>query len=168
MIYAYRVFPTPDDNCANDSSNDPQCGASTVDIADAIDDAVDAERKRDLDEPRRRTRFARRPACDSDPTEGAAVAEAIEHNIIVVAASGNSGGSGVGAPACDSGVIAVGATSLSDGTANGSGNTSGTAAAPVEYVTNYTQYGSPNTLGSPSSWGIVAPGGDPQRQQRQR
>jgi subtilisin family serine protease len=42
-----------------------------------------------------------------------------------------------------------------------SGNNSGTAGSPVEYVTTYTQHGSPNTVRSASSWGIVAPGGDP-------
>ena len=42
-----------------------------------------------------------------------------------------------------------------------SNNNSGTAGSPVEYVTTYTQHGSPNTVRSASSWGIVAPGGDP-------
>jgi subtilisin family serine protease len=160
MIYAYRVFPTPDDNCASDGSNDPQCSSSTVDIADAIDDAV--TQGVNVISMSLGGDNCTSPGVDSDPTEGQAVAEAIKNNIVVVAASGNSGGSVVGAPACDSGVIAVGATSISDGTANDSNNTSGTAAAPVEYVTSYTQYGTTNTLDSPSSWGIVAPGGDPQ------
>jgi subtilisin family serine protease len=159
-IYAYRVFPTPDDNCTNDSSTDPQCGASTADIASAIEDAV-AQHVNVI------SMSLGGGACtstgvDSDPTEGAAVAEAIAANIIVVAAAGNSGGSGVSSPACDAGVIAVGATSLDDGTANGSGSYGGTSAKPIEYVTQYTQYGSPaSAYRSSSAWGIVAPGGDP-------
>ena len=40
-------------------------------------------------------------------------------------------------------------------------NSSGTALNPREYVANYTQYGSTNTFHSATSWGIVAPGGDP-------
>ena len=160
VIYAYRVFPTPDDSCANESSTDPQCGSSTADIASAINDAV-AQGVNVI------SMSLGGGSCtngvDSDPVENAAVANAIAHNVIVVAASGNSGGLGVTAPACDTGVIAVGATSLADGAANpnGSGKTLGTPASPVEYVTTYTQYGSTNTLNNASSWGIVAPGGDP-------
>jgi subtilisin family serine protease len=158
-IYAYRVFPTPDDNCANENSNDDQCGASTNDIASAIDDAVSASVN--VISMSLGGGGCSPAGTDTDPVEGAAVADAIAANVIVVAASGNSGGNGLSAPACDSGVIAVGATSLSDGSANGTGNMSGTAGSPVEYVTYYSQYGSPNTLRSASSWGIVAPGGDP-------
>ncbi len=159
VIYAYRVFPTPDDNCANDNSNDVQCSSSTIDIADAINDAV-AQHVNVI------SMSLGGDACspggiDSDPTEGSAVANAIAAGVIVVAASGNSGGPGVGTPACDQGVIAVGATSLADGMPNGSGNSLGSPTAPVEYVTNYSQYGSRNLLRNPSSWGIVAPGGDP-------
>jgi subtilisin family serine protease len=160
QIMAYRVFPTPDDNCANENSSDPQCGSSTADIASAINDAV-------TNGANVISMSLGGGSCtngtDSDPTEGAAVANAISHNVIVVAASGNSGGLGVTAPACDTGVIAVGATSLADGAGNpnGSGNSLGSPSAPIEYVTSYTQYGSNNTPGSASSWGIVAPGGDP-------
>jgi subtilisin family serine protease len=158
-IAGYRVFPTPDDNCASDDSDDAQCGASTIDIADAINDAV-AQHVNVI------SMSLGGPACsspgvDSDPTEGAAVANAIAAGIIVVAASGNSGPGAVGTPACDSGVIAVGATSLADGSPNGSNNGSGSPSSPVEYVTSYTQFGSVNTIRSATSWGIVAPGGDP-------
>lgn len=156
-IYAYRVFPTPDDNCTNDNSNDDRCGASTADIASAINDAI-------TQGVNVISMSLGGGGCtngvDSDPVEGQAVTNALNANIIVVAASGNSGGNGVSAPACDSGVIAVGATSLADGTPNAT-NDLGSAASPVEYVTSYTQYGSTNTLRSASSWGIVAPGGDP-------
>jgi subtilisin family serine protease len=160
-IYAYRVFPTPDDNCASETTTDPQCSADTADISSAINDAV-AQHVNVI------SMSLGGPACspagvDSDATEGAAVANAIAAGVIVVAASGNSGPGAVGTPACDTGVIAVGATSLSDGAANpnGSGVTTGSPSSPAEYVATYSQFGSPNTAQSASSWGIVAPGGDP-------
>jgi subtilisin family serine protease len=163
-IFAYRVFPTPDDNCANDNSTDNQCGADTTDIAAAIEDAVKSGANvisMSLGGDTCGTGSSFAPNGDSDTTEGAAVADAIKANVIVVAASGNSGGSGVSSPACDSDVIAVGATSLADGQANGSNYSGGSVTAPIEYVPSYSQYGSPNTYQSASSWGIVAPGGDP-------
>jgi subtilisin family serine protease len=159
VIYAYRVFPTPDDNCASDFTSDPQCGASTQDIADAIDDAV--TQGVNVISMSLGGEACSSSGVDSDPVEGAAVAEAIAHNVIVVAASGNSGGGVLGTPACDSGVIAVGATSLADGNPNGSGNSLGTSSSPVEYVATYTQYGANNIAHNANSWGIVAPGGDP-------
>jgi len=174
-IFAYRVFPTPDDNCANPSSSDQQCETDTADIASAITDAVNAGANV-ISMSLGGGGGTGNSGCiagsgsntqggDSDSTEGLAVEYAIEHNVIVVAASGNSGtdGAGVAAPGCDTGVIAVGATSLDDGTANGSGTLfGGTAAAPVEYVATYSQYGTPvSSPGSASAWGIVAPGGDP-------
>ena len=106
---------------------------------------------------------------DSDPVEGAAVASAITANIIVVAASGNSGPTPVQvtAPGCDTGVIAVGATGLADGTTTGTASFSSSlagAASPtniVEYVASYSQYGGTQNLHNAAAWGIVAPGGDP-------
>ena len=159
-IYAYRVFPTPDDNCVTGTNtNDPQCEADTRDIASAIQDAVHQG-------VNVISLSLGGGGCtggvDSDPVEGTAIADAIAANVIVVAASGNAGGSGVSAPACDSGVIAVGATSLDDGASNGSGHSGGTANSPIEYVASYSQYGSPGASAkSASAWGIVAPGGDP-------
>jgi subtilisin family serine protease len=158
-IYAYRVFPTPDDNCANDNTSDVQCSSSTADIADAINDAV--AQHVNVISMSLGGEDCSSPGVDSDPVEGQAVANAIAAGIIVVAASGNSGGNGVGTPACDKDVIAVGATSLADGSPNGSGNSFGTPSTPVEYVASYSQYGSTNQIRSASSWGIVAPGGDP-------
>lgn len=158
VIYAYRVFPTPDDNCSNENTTDPQCGADPIDIAAAINDAV-TQGVNVISMSLGGGRCTN--GVDSDPHENAAVVNAVNHNVIVVAASGNSGGSNVLAPACDAGVIAVGATGLSDGSPNGSGNSSGTALNPREYVANYTQYGSINAFHSATSWGIVAPGGDP-------
>jgi subtilisin family serine protease len=159
QIWGYRVFPEPDDNCASDDSNDNQCGASTADIAAAIDDAVNAG-------VNVISMSLGGGACsagvDDDPTEGQAVANAIAANVVVVAAAGNNGTPGVEAPGCDTGVIAVGATSLDDGQTNASGHTGGTASAPVEYVASYTDVGTPAVaVHNSSAWGIVAPGGDP-------
>ena len=161
VIYGYRVFPTPDDNCTNDNTTDSQCSADTQDIASAINDAVNQGVNvisMSLGGGNGTGAGAGCPAAgvDSDPVEGAAVAEAIAANIVVVAAAGNSGGSGLAAPACDTGVIAVGASALADGQPNGTNSN-----ASGEYVASYSQYGSPNTPQNPSSWGIVAPGGDP-------
>jgi hypothetical protein len=165
VIYAYRIFPTPDDNCASDGSDDV-CSANTADIASAITDAI-AQHVNVI------SMSLGGGGCtngmDSDTTEGSAVAAAIAAKIIVVAASGNSGTSSVTAPGCDTGVIAAGATSLDDGQTTGtSGNYTSTrvstasAANPVEYVASYSQYGSPAvSLHSAIAWGIVAPGGDP-------
>jgi len=164
VIYAYRVFPTPDDNCADPDSQDPQCGSDTADIASAIDDAVAQGVNvisMSLGGSTCGTGVNFAANGDSDPVEGAAVAEAIAHNVIVIAASGNSGGSGVASPGCDTGVIAVGASALADGSANGSAFSGGSTTSPVEYVANYSQYGTNNTANSASSWGLVAPGGDP-------
>ncbi|HEX8805600.1 MAG TPA: S8 family serine peptidase [Candidatus Aquilonibacter sp.] len=160
-LMLYRVFPTPDDNCTSDTSTDPQCGAADTDIASAIDDAV--ANGANVISMSLGGNACSSPGVDSDPVEGNAVANAISHNVIVVAASGNAGGSGVSAPACDSGVIAAGATGYYDGQANGSGYTGANSGVngDTEYVTSYTQYGSTNTPNSTASWGIVAPGGDP-------
>lgn len=158
-LMLYRVFPVPDDNCAPGNAagdNDPQCGAADTDIVSAIDDAV-ASGANVISMSLGGNPCAS-PGVDSDPLEGQAVANAIAHSVIVVAASGNSGGQGVTAPACDSGVIAVGASGYEDGQANGT-NTGTNVGS--EYVTSYTQYGATNTPNSITSWGLVAPGGDP-------
>ena len=163
LIYAYRVFPTPDDNCAIEGTLDVHCSSDTSDIASAIDDAV-------TQGVNIISMSLGGGSCsggvDSDPAERAAVANALSHNIIVVAAAGNAGTGTVDAPACITNVIAVGATGLDDGVATGTSGytrtvTGASAANPIEYVASYSQYGSPNTLHSAGSWGIVAPGGDP-------
>jgi subtilisin family serine protease len=164
-IYGYRVFPTPDDNCANDNNTDVQCSVDTADIASAINDAI-AQGVNVISMSLGGGRCGTGPGFatngDNDTTEGNAVANAIAHNIVVVAAAGNDGSQGVEAPGCDQGVIAVGATSLADGQPNGLGNSNGTTATPIEYVASYSDYGSPGALlNSSSAWGIVAPGGDP-------
>jgi subtilisin family serine protease len=159
-IYAYRVFPTPDDNCAQEGSKDSQCGANGGDIASAIRDAV-------TQGVNVISMSLGGGTCDSsgndqDAVEGAAVADAIAANVVVVAAAGNSTGPPVQAPGCDTGVIAVGATGLADGVPNGSKKLGGTPTAPIEYVASYTDNASLGAIpGSASAWGIVAPGGDP-------
>jgi subtilisin family serine protease len=169
-IYAYRVFPTPDDTCVPGYTGtvDSQCDANTVDIASAINDAI--QQKVNVI-----SLSLGGGGCtngtDEDPTEGNAIAAAIAANIVVVAASGNDsddpkhpGNTGIiAAPACDNGVIAVGASALSDGVATGTSTApTGSSSSPVEYVASYSQYGSPAAdADSASSWGIVAPGGDP-------
>ncbi len=153
-LLLYRVFPTPDDNCTSTSSTDSRCGATDVDVADAIDDAVSYGANvinLSLGIGQNCT-----GGQDPDTTEGSAIANAIANNVVVVAASGNQGGSGVEAPACDPGVIAVGASAYNDGQPNGSGFTG----PGTEYVPSYSQYGSSNVAKSTSSWGLVAPGGD--------
>lgn len=144
-LMGYRVFPTPDDNCLRPGNHDRQCAASTVDIASAIDDAVNnGARVINLS-------LGGGP-CPDDQVEGTAIANAVAHNVIVVAASGNNGRNSVDAPACDPGVIAVGASALADGHRNGSG-----AGGSGEYVASYSNY----AANRPTSWGLVAPGGDP-------
>jgi subtilisin family serine protease len=166
VIYAYRVFPTPDDNCAIEGTSDAQCSADTTDIASAIDDAV-------TQGVNVISMSLGGGSCsggvDSDPDERAAIANALSHNVIVVAAAGNSGTASLDAPACISGVIAVGATGLDDGTTTGTTSYSksvagASASTPVEYVAAYSQYvagGPNNNVHQATSWGIVAPGGDP-------
>jgi subtilisin family serine protease len=159
VLYDYRVFPTPDDNCGNDNNSDQQCSASTLDIASALNDAV-AHGVNVI------SISLGGESCnngvDDDSTEGNAINNAINAGIIVVAAAGNSGPP-VNAPGCDSGVIAAGASSLDDGSSNGSVHTGGTASKPVEYVASYSAYNTSQgaSAHSSSAWGIVAPGGDP-------
>jgi serine protease len=154
VIYGYRIFPTPDDSCASSTSTSLQCGADTGDIASAIYDAIQ-QHVNVISMSLGGGRCTN--GVDSDATEGNAVAAALAANIVVVAAAGNDGSSPLEAPACNAGVIAVGASALGDGQVNGSGTSVST-----EYVASYSDWGSP--AASPKStaaWGIVAPGGDP-------
>ncbi len=152
-LMAYRVFPTPDDTCVPGGTSDNQCGAAYQDIAAAITDAVNNHAKVISMSIGGGTCTS---GQDPDPAEGAAIAYAIKNNVIVVAASGNESATTVDAPACDPGVIAVGASALADGQTNGSGVQGGSAAAPFEYVASYSNY----SAAAPTTWGIVAPGGD--------
>jgi subtilisin family serine protease len=163
-IYAYRVYPTPEDICEPPNGAAPplsatECSADTTDIAAAINDAV-AQHVNVIN-----LSFGGTPCTngvDPDTKEGSAISKAIAANIIVVAAAGNDGNGAVDSPACDTGVIAVGGSALGDGQTNGSNFGVGSAANPSEYVASYSNYGTPGVaLRSSSAWGIVAPGGDP-------
>ncbi len=157
-IWAYRVFPTPDDNCAG-AETDAVCSASTADIVSAINDAINQH-------VNVINLSLGGDSCsggvDTDPAEQNAIAAALAANIVVVASAGNDGTSTLEAPACITGVIAAGASALDDGQPNGTRTPVGTASAPVEYLAGYSDYGSPGkALHSASAWGILAPGGDP-------
>jgi len=150
-----RVFPSPPSNCVSQlGSNSQACStsASTADIASGIDDAV-AHGANVVN-----LSIGASCAGGDDPLEANAVANALAAGVVVVAASGNSGSASLDAPACDSGVIAVGASALSDGYPTGtySSGAPGSSAAPVEYVASYSNYQAGST-----TWGLVAPGGDP-------
>ncbi len=153
-LMLYRVFPTPDDSCNSATSTSAQCGAADTDVASAINDAV-ANGANVISLSLGGTACSN--GIDPSSVEGNAVANAIANNVIVVAASGNESNSAVDSPACDAGVIAVGASSYNDGQPNGSGFTG----ASTEYVASYSNDGSTNALRSATSWGLVAPGGDP-------
>lgn len=160
-LMGYRVFPTFDATCDNAATSDATCSATTIDIADAIDDAITQNANV--------ISMSLGSCCGADtPPESTAVASAIAANIIVVAAAGNDNGSTPGytpggtvansidAPANNPGVIAVGASALYDGQLNGRNYTG----PNPEYIAAYSNYAAVNTPGSPASWGIVAPGGD--------
>jgi subtilisin family serine protease len=161
-LMLYRVFPTPDDSCTNPNSNDPRCSAADVDIASALNDAVANGANvisMSFGGDTCVAPSSTNPGGDPSTVEGTAIENAIAKNVVLVAASGNGAPktSGVASPGCDSGVIAAGASAYNDGHQNGSGYTG----PDTEYVANYSQFGSVNSVGSASSWGIVAPGGDP-------
>ncbi len=150
-----RVFPSPPSNCTSQLGTNPQAcstSASTADIASGIGDAV-AHGANVIN-----LSIGASCAGGDDPLEANAVANAIASGVVVVAASGNSGSAALDAPACDTGVIAVGASALSDGYPNGtySSGAPGSPSTPVEYVASYSNYQAGST-----TWGLVAPGGDP-------
>jgi subtilisin family serine protease len=168
VIYGYRVFPRPNDDCNNEFNNDPQCGADPADIGSAIMDAVNNGVNVISMSLGGGTCSGSNYGGDDSPAEGTAVEDAIAAHIIVIAASGNDYASTVDAPACDTGVIAVGATALADGSPTGTSVYTRTVTNPsptniVEYVASYSGYDStnPGAWKQTSSWGIVAPGGDP-------
>ena len=147
-LLAYRVFPThPNADCSS-STAPSQCYTTSVDIASAISDAVSHGAK-----VINLSLGAAGPCSTNDP-EYSAVENAIAAGVVVVAAAGNGTGNpaagqpALDCPAADPGVIAVGASALSD-------------ANPLnvyEYVASYSNYSpGPKATGAY----LVAPGGDP-------
>ena len=157
-IYAYKVFPNPPSTGCEPGSSDPACTSDTSDIANALNDIASRKTAKvanmSLGEP-----GTPGTADLGDTTLYAAIQNAQAAGIVLVAASGNEGyfpgASGLPSdttpldlPAAYPGVIAVGATGLND-TAPYS------PSAPGQYVASYSN------SGTGSTWGLVAPGGDP-------
>ena len=136
-LMIFKVFKDPPAGGCPPKTTLPACLANVTDIARAIDDAV-AHGARVIN-------LSLGATPPEDPAEGAAVANAIAHNVVVVAASGNEAATALDVPAADPGVIAVGASSLLDSTS-----------AIGEAVASYSNYDNSN-----ATWGLVAPGGDP-------
>jgi subtilisin family serine protease len=139
-VMLYRVFPAPDSSC-DGGAPDNQCFLDTRDVASALNDAV-ANGANVVN-------FSFGGAGPDDAIEGPAIANAIAHNVIVVASAGNEGGTSLDSPASDPNVIAVGATGLLD-------------SGPItEAVASYSNYDPTHSgVRSASAWGIVAPGGN--------
>lgn len=142
-LLIFKVFPDPPSTGCPPGSNDPQCTAQPTDISRAINDAVAHGAK-----------VINLSLGDTAPdvAEENAVAAAIAAGVVVVAASGNGNAQYVGQPfvdypAADPGVIAVGASAIDDSNLSALG----------EKVASYSNYSG----GNPTSWGVVAPGGDP-------
>ncbi len=142
-LMIFKVFPDPPSGGCPPQSTDSQCTAQPTDVARAINDAVAHGAK-----------VINLSLGDTTPdaAEENAVAAAIAAGAVVVAASGNGNAQFVGQPvldypAADPGVIAVGASAIDDSN----------PAAVGEKVASYSNYSSSN----PTSWGVVAPGGDP-------
>ena len=146
-LMVYKVFPNPPSGGCTSSSTNPACGASSTDIASGVEDAV-ANGAKVINLSLGGGNCTN--GVDTDTTEQNAIADALAHNVVVVAASGNSGATSLIAPACITNVIAVGATGLNDTAATS------TSDSAQQYVASYSNYDSSN-----ASWGIVAPGGDP-------
>lgn len=146
-LMVYKVFPNPPSAGCSSSSTNPACGASSTDIASAVNDAV-ASGAKVINLSLGGGNCTN--GVDTDSTEQNAIVNALAHNVVVVAASGNSGATSVIAPACITNVIAVGATGLNDT------GTSISTPTGQQYVASYSNYDASN-----ASWGIVAPGGDP-------
>ncbi len=133
-LMIFKIFPDPPaGGCAPGDTSD-QCSASTADLAAAVNDAVAHGAKA----------INLSLGGSADAAEEAAVENAIASGVVVVAASGNEASSSLDYPAGYSGVIAVGASAIDD-----------SGSVIREKVASYSNFG------SGSSWGLVAPGGDP-------
>ena len=164
-LMLYRVFQLPTIT-ATTRVQRPQCSTDDTDIASAIDDAV--ANGANVISMSLGGGVCTSAGVDPDPVEGNAVANAIAHNVIVVAASGNAGGQGVDAPACDANVIAAGASGYEDGQANGTN--AGRRRNRVRHELHAIRFR--ECSGQRDLVGIEAPGGIPQtpmiRQRRRR
>ncbi len=146
QLQAYKIFP-------NDSATGPgdPPGADTGDEATAIRDAVaNGADVINLSLGSQQDTRNTDGSTGVDIVEHDAIEYAISQGVVVVAAAGNEGTTGVSNldyPANDDNVISVGATSLRDN------NTGIPSPANVEYVTSYSN-AAPNLS-------VVAPGGDP-------
>jgi serine protease len=153
-LLAYRIFPSdPPGGC--DVKNPPaQCDATSVDEASAINDAVaHGARVINLSLGSIPSQTPLVPCTTTDP-EFIAVQNAINHGVVVVAASGNGDSSHVGqnyldCPAADPGVIAVGASALNDTNPQ----------SVFEYVASYSNFILTNGTDNGGAY-VVAPGGD--------
>ena len=145
-LQAYKIFP-------NDSPTGPgdPPGADTGDEAVAIRDAVaNGADVINLSLGSQQDTFNTDGSTGVDIVEHDAIEYAISQGVVVVAAAGNEGDTGVANldyPANDDNVISVGATSLHDN------NTGIPSATNQEYVTAYSN-AAPNLS-------VVAPGGEP-------
>ena len=137
-LMIFRVFPDPPQGGCQPGSTSSLCTASGADVGTAILDAVNNGAK---------VINLSLGAGGPDTAEESAVATAVAHGVVVIAASGNEASSTLDYPAADPGVIAVGASSLDDSN----------SANIIEGVASYTNY----SAAAPSTWGLVAPGGDP-------
>jgi len=141
-LQIYKVFPDPPAGC--NTTTDPKAcdtSASGADEIKAISEAVAHGAK---------VINLSLGSSGTNSAEQAAVENAIAAGVVVVAASGNGDSSGVAqasldCPACYPGVIAVGATTIDDSNPS----------SITERVASYSNYA------AGTSWGIVAPGGDP-------
>jgi subtilisin family serine protease len=134
-LFEVRVFKQPTATKPNPD------GATPLDVAAAINWAV--SRKADV------INLSLGSPPNGEPcnaAEQAAINNAVNNNIVVVVASGNDSSNLFGDPANCSGIIVVGASALDDTT---------NPSTPVEVPAPYSNYN------SNSSWGIVAPGGNP-------
>jgi subtilisin family serine protease len=144
QIMAYRVFPDPTPGCTGTAC---ETTASTSDI-DAINDAV----AHGANVINLSLGGVPTGTCATDPSEAserAVIANATAAGVVIVAAAGNDGTGTLECPGGDPGVIAAGASSLTD---NGVGT-----AVTGEHIASYSNYDSSN----PTGWGVSAPGGDP-------
>lgn len=144
-LMVFKVFPDPPAAGCPAQSTDPACQATETDEVSGINGAVAAGAKV-INLSLGSTPRVGQTCAIAAPNEARAIAAAIAAGVVVVAASGNEALSRLDCPAGDPGVIAVGASTLDDSN----------PAAIGERVAGYSNY----VVGS-STWGVVAPGGDP-------